>query len=121
MPKLLVKNPQGLQELIEIKESGSYYDLSRVLWDERKDGSFPVEHLQSIGGLVRVANHLEVDPAALAAQQTALEARATQLTQKRTRLRQAEQFLRNLDLSQALTAQQIQQALGALIRLARND
>lgn len=41
MPKLLVNSPSGKQEIIEISQSGSYFDISRVLWDERDDGQMP--------------------------------------------------------------------------------
>lgn len=41
MAKLLVNQPSGLQELIELDETGKYYDESRVLWDERIDGPMP--------------------------------------------------------------------------------
>lgn len=41
MYKLLVEYPNGNQQLIEVEESGSYYDSSRVKWDERINGPFP--------------------------------------------------------------------------------
>jgi hypothetical protein len=39
--KLLVLNPQGKQEIVEVEESGGYYDDSKVIWDERKHGPLP--------------------------------------------------------------------------------
>lgn len=41
MYKLLVNAPSGKQELIEVSETGSYFDPSLVLWDERVDGPLP--------------------------------------------------------------------------------
>lgn len=41
MPKLLVNAPTGDQQLIKVGEGGGYFDDSRVLWDERKDGPLP--------------------------------------------------------------------------------
>jgi len=41
MPKLLVNDPAGKQKVIEISETGQYFDQSRVVWDERADGVLP--------------------------------------------------------------------------------
>lgn len=41
MYRLLVNAPTGDQRLIEVGEGGKYFDDSRVLWDERKDGPLP--------------------------------------------------------------------------------
>lgn len=41
MPKLLVNQPSGKQEIIEISQTGDYFDQNRVLWDERTDGTLP--------------------------------------------------------------------------------
>jgi hypothetical protein len=41
MCKLLVNTPNGDQQVINIKESGSYFDKSAVLWDSRSDGDLP--------------------------------------------------------------------------------
>ena len=41
MIRLLVDSPAGKQEIITIDESGSYFDMARVLWDERVDGALP--------------------------------------------------------------------------------
>jgi hypothetical protein len=48
--KLLVDAPSGAQEMLEIDVTGSYYDESRVLWDERTDGPLPEI---TLGGMVR--------------------------------------------------------------------
>jgi hypothetical protein len=50
MPKLLVNSPTGAQELLDIGEGGSYFDPSRVLWDEREDGELPEI---TLGGMTR--------------------------------------------------------------------
>lgn len=41
MPNLLVNSPNGKQEIINISETGSYFDQTKVLWDERVDGMMP--------------------------------------------------------------------------------
>jgi hypothetical protein len=41
MHKLLIISPAGKQEIIEVAETGQYFDLSRVVWDERTDGALP--------------------------------------------------------------------------------
>lgn len=58
MSKLLVNAPTGVQELIEIGEGGGYFDASRVLWDERIDGTIPNI---TVGGMVRQGNQLVFD------------------------------------------------------------
>lgn len=50
MYKLLVNAPTGLQEVIEVTATGSYFDPERVLWDERRDGPLPDV---TLGGMVR--------------------------------------------------------------------
>ena len=56
--KLLVNTPNDLQELIEVGEGGGYFDVSRVLWDERIDGAIPDV---TVGGMVRQGNQLVFD------------------------------------------------------------
>lgn len=75
MIKLLVDAPSGLQELIKIEPTGSYYDLSKVLWDERVDGNFPAQ-ASEIGGLNRVAGRLVFSQSKFDAQKTTLDAAA---------------------------------------------
>ena len=55
MCRLLVNSPSGKQETVEISATGSYFDLSRVLWDERIDGLLPEI---AIGKMDRVDNQL---------------------------------------------------------------
>jgi hypothetical protein len=38
---ILVDTPRGSQEVIEVLEGGGYFDISRVVWDERMDGPLP--------------------------------------------------------------------------------
>lgn len=64
MIKILVNAPSGLQELLEIDESGGYFDESRVLWDERDDGEPPEI---TLGGMVRDGKLLVFDAQLLAA------------------------------------------------------
>jgi hypothetical protein len=57
---LLVDAPTGLQELVEVGEGGGYFDVNRVLWDEREDGPLPEI---TLGGMVRVGAGLVFDQA----------------------------------------------------------
>lgn len=56
MFKVLVNAPSGKQEIIEIDESGGYFDAARVLWDERSDGVMPATF--TLGKMQRVGNNL---------------------------------------------------------------
>ena len=50
MNKLLVNSPTGKQELIQVSDGGGYFDVNRVLWDERIDG--PMLAI-TLGGMTR--------------------------------------------------------------------
>ena len=56
MAKLLVNSPSGEQRLIEIDDSGWYFDESLVIWDSRADGDLP-EDIE-LGKMVREGNQL---------------------------------------------------------------
>jgi hypothetical protein len=58
MSKLLINNPQGVQEIITVNVGGGYFDASRVIWDERADGTLPAI---TLGGMKRVGNELVFD------------------------------------------------------------
>ena len=62
--KILVDAPSGMQELLELGEGGKYFDDSRVLWDERKDGPLPAI---TLGGMNRQGKGLVFDATKLAA------------------------------------------------------
>ena len=62
--KLLVNTPAVRQELIEVGEGGGYFDLARVLWDERVDGPIPAV---TLGAMVRSGSTLVIDSVLLAA------------------------------------------------------
>jgi len=64
MPRLLVVNPEGIREIISIDDSGSYYDQSKVVWDERINGPMPDNACPS---MVVVDGSLVVDDSILAA------------------------------------------------------
>lgn len=72
MPKLLINQPSGKQEVTEIAESGEYFDMSRVVWDERTDGALPeitIGKMQRNGGqLVTLEDYLPEHAAALYAE-----------------------------------------------------
>jgi hypothetical protein len=52
---LLVNQPAGKQEVIQITAAGTYFDSSRVVWDERTDGALPEI---TLGKMQRVNNQL---------------------------------------------------------------
>ena len=62
MKKLLVNAPTGEQLEIEVGEGGGYFDDSRVLWDERKDGPLPQV---TINGMEKVGDQLVFNQAKL--------------------------------------------------------
>ena len=62
MAKLLVNAPTGEQQIITVGEGGGYFDINRVLWDERIDGALPDI---TLGGMIRVDNNLILDEALL--------------------------------------------------------
>lgn len=43
MPRLLVEYPDGNQQIVEITDTGSFFDSTKVLWDERKQGALPAD------------------------------------------------------------------------------
>tara|TARA_R110000782_G_C14738003_1_gene405882 strand:- start:124 stop:471 length:348 start_codon:yes stop_codon:yes gene_type:complete len=61
--KILVNTLTGQQEVIEVGEGGGYFDETRVLWDERIDGSLPEI---TLGGMVRSGTTLTFDAALFA-------------------------------------------------------
>lgn len=59
MAKLLVDSPIGEQILLDIDDTGSYFDPNLVQWDERKDGTMPEI---TLGKMQRVGNELVTLP-----------------------------------------------------------
>lgn len=55
MAKLLIDSPSGEQKVIEIDDSGSYFDPARVLWDTRLRGEMPIV---TLGKMQLVGNNL---------------------------------------------------------------
>lgn len=60
MPKILVEYPDGNQQIIKIDKTGSFFDQSKVLWDERIDGGLPADIIP--GRMKRAGNRLVVLP-----------------------------------------------------------
>lgn len=56
--KLLVQTDDANQEIICVEETGSYYDETKILWDEREDGELPDVKL---GAMKRIGDSLIVD------------------------------------------------------------
>ena len=55
--KLLVDDIEE-QRIIKVGISGSYFDESKVLWDERDDGNMPPLEASKMGGYERDGNKL---------------------------------------------------------------
>lgn len=51
MYQLLVNDPTGAQLLLEISQTGQYFDQSRVVWDTRIDGKLPKD--MELGKMIR--------------------------------------------------------------------
>ena len=67
MPKLLVIKPDGMRDIIEVDVSGSYYDQSKVIWDERIDGKMPAD---ADPNMTKVNGKLVVDEALVSESET---------------------------------------------------
>jgi hypothetical protein len=84
MTKLLVNAPTGEQQIITVGEGGGYFDINRVLWDERIDGELPDI---TLGGMVRVDNNLILDETLLAKSVKAIDnMKAEEVRSQRTAL-----------------------------------
>ena len=73
MPKLLINSPNGEQKLIEIGATGGYYDTTKVLWDESRDGDMPDITLgkmeRSGNSLITLSDYIPEHAAAIYAKQ----------------------------------------------------
>lgn len=47
MTRLLIDNPKGFQEIIEVGEGGGYFDPDRVIYDERVNGPMDVSSVKA--------------------------------------------------------------------------
>ena len=56
MIRLLVNAPSGEQQIVLVGEGGWYFDPTRVIWDERIDGTLPDD--VQVGGMVRLDGEL---------------------------------------------------------------
>jgi len=56
MPKLLIEFPDSDQQMIEIESTGSFFDTTKILWDERTDGPIPDDIVP--GRMVRIGKNL---------------------------------------------------------------
>jgi len=69
MAKLLIDSPSGEQILLDIADTGSYFDSSLVLWDERIRGAMPeitLGKMQLVGNdLVTLPDFLPAHAAAV--------------------------------------------------------
>ena len=84
MTKLLVNAPTGEQQIITVGEGGGYFDINRVLWDERIDGALPDI---TLGGMIRVDNNLILDETLLAKSVKAIDnMKAEEVRSQRTAL-----------------------------------
>jgi len=61
MIKLLIDHLDDIQRVELIDASGSYFDKSRVIWDEREDGPMPQKAIDAPGGWTKDGNDLVQD------------------------------------------------------------
>lgn len=61
MKNLLVNTPVGTQSLLNVDDSGGYFDNSLVIWNTATDG--PLPESITIGGMVRSGKALKFDQA----------------------------------------------------------
>lgn len=121
MFKLLVNNPQEKQEIITVFEGGGYFDQSRVLWDERKDGPFPENLRDKVGGLVRSGKDLVVDQAKLDAAAALKADNDSRESARASRVALAKELLRQADLTKTFTAAEIQALVKSIVIVLRNS
>jgi len=97
MCKLLVNTPNGDQQVINIKESGSYFDQSAVLWDSRIDGDLP-ENIE-LGKMLRKGKILIASAEYSKEYQAFLDKHAKDLEKEEKRKLSDEQVLSDDDVS----------------------
>ena len=121
MIKLLIdKHGDKPQHIVEVFQSGSYSDKSKVLWDERVDGPFPDAMLGNVGGIVRDGKDLVLDLTKLSEHQAAKGENEAKKQDRKAKLATAIQELDALDLSGPMTANEVQKAVKHLVRVVRN-
>lgn len=104
MKRLLVNAPDGTQQLVQVEASGSYFDLDRVIWDERTDGTIP-DGPFTLGGMVRVND--DEGGSSLAFDQDVFDARPAPEAPVVCTMAQARKAL----LTAGITAAQVEAAL----------
>lgn len=102
--KLLVNAPTGMQEFVEVDSTGCYFDETRIVWDERKDGKFPREKMSEVGGLVRRGAELALDATMKSVQDAVVkkdEDKARLRVERRERLKKSDPMDLNFGLLEA--------------------
>ena len=74
MPRLFVNSPSGEQIIIEISATGDYYDVTKIVWDESKDGPMPDV---TLGKMARSGNSLTTLPDYIPEHAAAIYAKAS--------------------------------------------
>lgn len=110
----------GKQRLVDVEPTGFVAAEATVLWNEKVDGRFPDNLLESVGGLDRSGNQLVVNAQKLADHQAAISAVATANSARATRVSQAKAFLNGLDFSSNLSATQMTQSIRAICVLYKD-
>ena len=99
--KLLIENLKGNQELIEVGQGGRYFDESKVLWDERKNGKWDTSWNSQIGGLVPVGDgkskSFNFDQSLKDAQDARLQSEADEKLAKKNEKNQRINALKNIN------------------------
>ena len=80
MFKLLVWEPSKInQVIVEVDESGYYFDKDLVIWDERLDGRLTRTNIGQVGGLKRDGSSLIFDQVMFDAQKERMRPPYTEL------------------------------------------
>jgi len=75
MYNLYVHYPDNTLRIVQVDETGSYYDPSLVIWDERTQGTMPQEYIDADAAVVaanQAAKQAAID-AKVAAKQAAID------------------------------------------------
>lgn len=95
MFKLVVNNPRGFQEIIQVSSSGSYFDKSRVVWDERIDGPLPKNRESQVGGLYKRSGKLTYSQVKFDSNQAKVDAIQAEIDKQKNNLEKLKSKIKN--------------------------
>lgn len=101
--KLIVLNPSGEKEVVLVEQSGGYYDGSKILWDERTQGELSDKNPDLIEAKAKKKEVSDKEKSSYEKVGLAMD------------------DLKSLDLKGTLSSSDIQKAIKALVRMAKNS